>query len=323
MTQSDSKKTVSRQLAKQPSLPQRYLQEHFRVLGVSLGKLVRNPWSALFTAAAIGITLSLPAGLHVAVKNLGGLSHSWEGTVQASLFLKDTVKKSEGQRLTIRLNKRSEISKALYISRDEALKEFRETSGFGDALDMLEDNPLPAVVVVQPDASLAPGAVKKLLYELERLPEVGQVRLDQAWLERLHAILDIAELTIRIIAALLALAVIVIVGNTIRLDIQNRREEIEVLKLLGATDAFIRRPFLYAGALYGLTGGLLALVFVLIGLSALNTGVKNLAGLYDSDFMLTGLGVQAGLILILVGVLLGWLGSWWTVARHLKSIEPT
>lgn len=299
-----------------------YAREHLRVLLFTLRRMLRNPGGSLLTAAAIGITLALPAGLHVLLKNISILSYSWESSVQASLFLRDSVSEAEGERLARDLEKRDGVSGAQYISRGKALAEFRQLSGFGEALDVLDENPLPAVIVVTPETDRSPQQIDALVRELGALPGVDQARLDTAWLERLYAILDIIKLGVMIIGVLLALAIVITVGNTIRLDIQSRREEIVVLKLIGATDAFIRRPFLYTGTCFGLLGGLLAWLLVGIGLWTLASPVQKLASLYQSDFSLSGLGATPSLALLGGAMLLGWIGSWWTVARHLGDIEP-
>ena len=299
-----------------------YLREHLRVLLFTLRRFLRNPGGSLLTASAIGITLALPAGLHVMLQNISTLSYSWESSVQASLFLRDTVSDSDGEKLAREIGRREGVANAQYISRAQALAEFRQLSGFGEALDVLQENPLPAVIVVRPTTEQSPEQIDQMVREFSAMPSVDQARLDTAWLERLYAILDIVRLGVQIIGLMLALAIVITVGNTIRLDIQSRREEIVVLKLIGATDAFIRRPFLYTGACFGLLGGLLAWLLVGVGLWTLSDSVQKLASLYQSDYRLAGLGVEASLALLGGAMLLGWIGSWWTVARHLGDIEP-
>lgn len=301
---------------------QRWAQENARVLFATLGRLTRQPLSTLLTAAVIGITLALPAALHVLLQNLSAISYSWEGSLQASLFLKDSVAPERGRALAQRVSSRPGVARADYISREQSLVEFRELSGFGEALDLLSDNPLPAVIVVTPQRDLDQHQVSRLVDELARLPEVEVAKLDQKWLERLYAILAIVQRAVLIVAALLALAVVVTVGNTIRLDIENRREEIVVMKLIGAPDAFIRRPFLYTGFWYGVFGGLIAWLLVNLALGALAGPARHLAGLYESSFELAELSWQSGLLVLGAGVLLGSLGSAWTVGRHLSRYEP-
>jgi cell division transport system permease protein len=306
-----------------PSWLSRFAQDHLRVLLFSLSKLKQNPGGALLTAVVIGITLALPASLHMLVNNVSRLSYSWEGALQTSLYLKDGVTQDRGQALSHELAERDDVARTHYISREEALEEFRKTSGFGQALDLIESNPLPAVITVTPKKSQTKDQVGALVAELAKLPEVEQAKLDQQWLERLYAILDIVQRGVLVVAVLLALAVFVTVGNTIRLDIQSRREEIEVMKLIGASDRFIRRPFLYAGLWFGLAGGLIALLLVNIGLLVLSGPVQHLAGIYESNFALAGLSFEAALTVFTAGIVLGWLGAFITVTRHLKRIEPS
>lgn len=298
-------------------------KDHLRVLLATLGKLWRDKVNSLLIAAVIGITLALPAGLHVLVKNLSVLSYSWESSLQASLFLKDSVSEARGRQLAQDLGKRAGVAKTQYLSSEQALAEFRALSGFGDALDLLEDNPLPAVVILTPSPRQTAAQVDALINDLSRLPDVEMAKLDQKWLQRLNAILDIVQRAVGVLSAMLGLAVIVTVGNTIRLDIENRRDEIVVMKLIGAPDGFIRRPFLYTGFWYGLAGGVIAWILVQGTLLIVSGPARQLAGLYDSGFTLAGLSFNASLAVLAGGLLLGVFGSAWTVSRHLDRIEPT
>jgi len=290
-------------------------------LVATAGRLYRNPVNSLLTAMVIGITLALPAGLHVALKNLNALSYGWQGSASASLFLAESVSETAGRRLADEIATKEGVAGTEYISRQAALAEFKRLSGFGEALAVLEENPLPAVIAVTP-ADGAATTFENLVGSLADRPEVAEARLDQAWLQRLFAILAIVQRAVAIIAILLGLAVVFIVGNTIRLDIENRREQIEVMKLLGATDAFIRRPFLYTGFWYGLIGGLVALMLMGLCLLALAGPVRRLTGLYGAEAGLAGLSAGESLLVIAAGVALGWLGSAWTVNRHLRAIKP-
>lgn len=304
------------------SWPRRWATEHARGLVAALGRLWREPGASILTAMVIGVTLALPAALHVLVRNAGAVSHGWEGTLQASLFLKDRVTPERGRALSAELQKRPGVARTSYVSREQSLREFRERSGFGEALDLLEDNPLPAVIVVTPQRQLPQGEINTLMQALAGLPEVELAKLDQKWLDRLYAILAILQRAVLIVGSLLGLAVMVTVGNTIRLEIEARREEIVVMKLIGAPDSFIRKPFLYAGFWYGLAGGVLAWLLVTIAVLALTGPARRLAGLYDSGYSLAGLDLRASLMLLGGGVLLGTLGAVWTVARHLDRYEP-
>jgi len=299
-----------------------WMRDHARVAVTSLGRLYRHAGTSLMTAAVIGIALSLPAALQVLVGNARTVSGSWGGAARISVYLKAGVSDADGETLADTVRKMSGVAEVQYISSTEALAEFKKLSGFADAVSVLDKNPLPAVLVVRPvDAS--PEAAADLQHQLAGNPQVDQVRLDLQWLKRLTAILDIVRRVVDILAALLGLAVIFVVGNTIRLEIGGRRTEIEVSKLLGATDAFIRRPFLYHGAWYGFGGGLIACILVAVAVTLVAAPVGRLASLYGSAYELQGLGFLGVLGLIAGGALLGWAGSWVAVARHLRDIEPS
>lgn len=300
-----------------------YLLRHAQVFFGSLGRLSKTPLSTLMTAAVIGIALALPTGLHVVLKNVQQLSGGWNGATQISLFLKTNTSEARAQEIVGRLRAMSEINKVDYISRDQALAEFTRLSGFGDALKALDENPLPSVIVVTPALlHSSPEAAEKLLGRFKLFGEVDLAQLDMQWIQRLYAIMDIVQRGIQIIALLLALGVILVIGNTIRLAIQNRRDEIVVVKLIGGTDAFIRRPFLYSGFWYGLFGGVIALFFVILAVNALSAPVEKLAVLYHSQFTLTSLHFREVVLLGGTSIGLGLLGSWLAVGRHLKDIEP-
>lgn len=300
-----------------------HLQRHAQVFLGSLGRLSHTPLTSLMTATVIGIALALPGGLYMLLHNAERLGGSWRGSARISLYLKRDVGEDRGRALAAQLRARPGVRQVTYISREQGLREFRAASGFGAALDVLKTNPLPAVLVVQPTLSGdGPQAVRGLLEALRKLPQVALAQLDMAWVRRLYALMALAQRGVAIMAAMLALAVLLVVGNTIRLDIQNRREQIEVTKLVGGTDAFIRRPFLYSGLWYGLAGGAIAWLLVRAALWLLQGPVRRLALLYHSDFTLTGLGLGPFAILLTGGGLLGLLGSWLAVRRHLAEIEP-
>ena len=306
-----------------------YGRVHAQVLVSSLGRLYRGPFTSLMTIAVIAIALALPSGLLALLGNLQTLNAGWEGATSISLFLKDTVSDAQAERLTRELDAWPRIAHITLLHRDAALAEFREQSGFGEALEALDENPLPNVLVVQPapppaDAEQTPDRlIETLLDDLGRLPEVEMAQLDMQWVRRFGALMEIGQRGILVVGALLGLAVLLIVGNTIRLDIQNRREEIEVSKLIGGTDAFIRRPFLYTGFWYGMLGALLAWLLVSVGFALLDGPVRRLAGLYDSSFLLAGLSWEGVGLLLVAGLGLGLAGSWLAVGRHLRAIEPS
>ena len=307
-----------------PHFLQVYLLRHLQVALNSLGRLYRAPLASLMTAAVIGIALALPAGLYLLTGNLQQLSTRWDGAASLSLFMQHTASGLQAQTLREKLLGWPEIEHIDLISPEQALSEFRELSGFGDALDVLEENPLPAVLAVKPaKESTDSDSISRLLERLRKLPEVELAQLDLQWVKRFNAIVDIVQRSIWVMATLLGLAVLLITGNTIRLEIQSRREEIEVTKLIGATNAFIRRPFLYSGLWYGAIGALLATLLVELAFLQLDTPVGQLAGLYQSGFSLQTLAFSDTLLLLLSGALLGLLGAWLAVGRHMSAIEPT
>jgi cell division transport system permease protein len=303
--------------------PVTWLLRHAQMSLSSLGRLSRRPVSTAMTAAVIGISLALPGGLHLLVDNVRQLSSSWDGSASISLFLSEEVSDEQAETVRKQVALRADVAETRLIDRDQALQEFRRLSGFGEAIELLDHNPLPAVVLVRPGNSIqGADAVAGLAEELRGYREIEIAQVDLQWVERLGAITGTIERAVLILAALLAGAVLLIVGNTIRLEIQSRHSEIEIVKLVGGTDAFIRRPFLYEGIWYGLLGALIGLLLVLGSLYLLDGPVKRLAGLYESEFTLAIIDPASLLGVILGGPLLGLAGAWLAVGRHLAQIQP-
>lgn len=299
-----------------------YLAQHAQAFFESAGRLIRQPIATLMTVAVIAISLALPAGFYVLIDNLARVSRGWEGGSQISLFLKREVAAKAAEKLADRIRRQPQVTRVEYLSPEAALAEFKRSSGFGSALDALDRNPLPPVLVVHPRVDVPPEGLEALVRELGQHPEVELAQLDLEWVRRLHALLRIAERGVWLLAALLAAGVILVTGNTIRLAVLSRKDEIEIIKLVGGTDAFIRRPFLHAGVQQGLAGALLAWGIVGLTLGLLAGPVRDLASLYASDFQPKGLGAAATGVLLGAGALLGWVGSRLAVGRHLKAIEP-
>ena len=299
-----------------------WVLRHVSTAVAALGRLTRQPFASLMTILVIAVTLALPSALHLLIKNAQSISASWDSALDFSIYLQADTSINDARRLADLIQQRADVEQVTLISSDEALAEFRNQSGFGEALNHLSVNPLPHTLVVRPGSANNAVTISLLNEELSNLPEADIVQVDTEWVRRFHAILDILQRSIAIGAALLGAAIIVIIGNTIRLDIQNRHEEIEVTKLIGASDAFVRRPFLYSGLWYGLGGGLLALALVRYGLYAIEAPVTRLAGLYNSPFSILALGLAESLLIICAGVTLGLAGSWVAAARHMRRIEP-
>ncbi len=288
----------------------------------ALGRLFRQPFASLMIVLVIAVTLAIPASLSLVVKNAQALSSGWDNALDFSIYLKQELSESDAGSLARLIEQRADVESVRLITASEALEEFKQQSGFGEALDQLVENPLPHTLVVRPGAANTSRSMILLQEELGNLPEADFVQVDTEWVRRFHAILEIIQQAIVIGASLLGVAIIVIIGNTIRLDIQNRREEIEVTKLIGASNAFVRRPFLWSGFWYGLFGGLLALGLVQYGLFLLEEPAARLAGLYQSGIDVLALDLRESASILGIGVLLGLVGSWFAAARHMRRIEP-
>jgi cell division transport system permease protein len=299
-----------------------WISSHVSTAIGALGRLARQPFSSLMIILVIAVTLALPAAINLVVKNARTVSGSWDNALDFSVFLEPQVSLSEAETLARLIGQRADIETVELITADDALAEFKRQSGFAEALDQLPDNPLPHTLVVRPSASNTSASLILLQEEIGNLPESDYVQVDTEWVQRFHAILDIVRQAIAIGAALLGVAIVVIIANTIRLDIENRREEIEVTKLIGATNGFVRRPFLWTGFWYGLLGGLMALALVQYGLYLLEGPVARLSGLYQSNIAVVSLDLGEGAVIIGIGVFLGLFASWFTAARHMRRIEP-
>ncbi len=299
-----------------------WLGRHATTATSALGRLARQPFASLMIILVIAVTLALPAALNLIVKNAAAVSRGWDNALDFSVFLEQDRTLDEARKLAALIEGRADVASVQVIPADEALAEFKSQSGFGDALDQLGENPLPHTLVVRPSPENTGASIGLLREELENLPETQLVQVDTEWVQRFHAILDIVRQAIFIGSVLLAAAIVVIIGNTIRLDIQNRREEIEVTKLIGASNGFVRRPFLWTGFWYGLFGGLLAIGLVLYGVFLLQAPIARLAGLYHSGIDVLSFSPREIGAILGIGVGLGLVGSWFAVARHLRRIEP-
>ena len=279
------------------------------------------PYTLVFWV--IGIALALPACLHVLVQNVRAASGGWGNALDISVYMKTDATLEQAKQAQKRIEQRRDVEEVTLVEADAALAEFRKSSGFGEALDALKDNPLPHALVVRPAEEFRdPATVDGLTAELRKIDGVDIVQLDTAWVSRFNAILDVVRRVVFLAAGLFALGILVIVGNTIRLDIENRRDEIEVTKLVGGSDGFVRRPFLYNGVWYGLGGGLVAWLTVTVVIALLGEPVQRIAGLYGSSFQLQGLGLEGSAVLLAGGVLLGWLGSFIAATKEIRGIEP-
>jgi len=300
-----------------------YFSRHAQVLIGSLGRIVHQPFATLMTMGVIAVALALPLFLSLLLQNARNATGNWNEAYDLSVYMDKKAGGARAQALAKQLRLRGDVAAVRIITAEQALAEFRSDSGFGSALDGLADNPLPDTLVVTPSlASSTPQGTESLKTAIAAMSDVQTVQIDTEWVKRLHAILDLLRRVVLLTGGLLAVGIVLIVSNTIRLDILNRRAEIEVMKLVGASDGFTRRPFLYTGIWYGLGGGLMALILVAVTSTVLARPVAQLAFLYGSGFSLEGLKmITAGAVLGL-SVALSWIGSWLAATRHIRAIEP-
>ncbi|HZW24600.1 MAG TPA: permease-like cell division protein FtsX [Gallionella sp.] len=297
------------------------MRQHLDLLSAVMRRMFASRVGGLLNILVIGIALSLPAGMYVLLKNAQGVVAQLSGTPQISLFLSQNALEDDIAELRSRLEANGAVAEVEFVARDRALEQLKRSTGLADVIGSLEKNPLPDAFIVSPRVT-DPQALDALREELSQLPRVEQAQLDSAWAHKLDALLGFGRLAVLILASLLSLALVAVTFNTIRLQILTQRDEIEVSRLIGATDGFIRRPFLYFGALQGLLGGLTAWAIVSAGLVLLNRPLSELSQLYASQFALQPLGWGDSLSLLLFSLYLGWLGAWLSVSRHLSRIEP-
>lgn len=301
-----------------------YFARHAQVLVGSLGRIVHQPFATLMTMGVIAVALALPLFLSLLLQNARVATGNWNEAYDLSVYMDKKAGAGRAQSLAKQLKARGDVAAIRIITADQALAEFRNDSGFGKALDALSDNPLPDTLVVTPTLTAStPQGTETLKAAIAAMSDVQTVQIDTEWVKRLHAMLDLLRRVVLLTGGLLGVGIVLIVSNTIRLDILNRRAEIEVMKLVGASDGFARRPFLYSGIWYGLGGGLLALTLVAAASTVLARPVAQLAFLYGSDFRLEGLKLVVGLGVLSLAVALSWLGSWLAATRHIRAIEPT
>jgi cell division transport system permease protein len=300
-----------------------YLSRHAQVLIGSLGRIVHQPFATLMTMGVIAVALALPLFLSLLLQNARTATGNWNEAYDLSVYMDKKAGAARVQSLAKTLRQRGDVAAVRIISAEQALVEFRRDSGFGTALDILADNPLPDTLVVTPTlGSSTPQGTETLKGAIAAMGDVQTVQIDTEWVKRLHAMIDLLRRVVLLTGALLGAGIVLIVSNTIRLDILNRRAEIEVMKLVGASDGFTRRPFLYSGIWYGLGGGLLALVLVVVASAVLARPVAQLAFLYGSSFSLEGVKIASAAAVLGLAVGLSWLGSWLAATRHIRAIEP-
>ncbi|MDP2240908.1 MAG: permease-like cell division protein FtsX [Burkholderiales bacterium] len=298
-----------------------WISQHFRTLIAVIARLARTPVASLFNIGVIGIALALPAGFYVGLFNLQGFSRELAADPQISLYLALDAGPADIAQIEKRLGQLPGVRKFRHISREQALSDIKNSTGMADVIASLGQNPLPDAFVIDA-ADNGTQALEKLRDEFSRWPKIAYAQLDTAWAQRLEAALRLGRLAVLILTTLLAFALVAVTFNTIRLQILTQRDEIEVSRLIGATDTFIRRPFLYFGALLGLAGALAAWAIIWASIYLLNSGLTDLLQLYGANFQLRHLNVDDSLSLLAFSAGLGWFGAWMSVNRYLSASTP-
>ena len=301
--------------------PVRHIGRHLTCCGSEAARLVRQPMGSLMTIGAIGLALALPAGLSAVLQNMEGLAAAWGEARSFSVYLKVGSGVAAAEQLASDLERNPVVGSVRRISPQEALAIMEGRGEFGETVASLEENPLPWTLVVAPAAGSVEDEFLALKDTVATLPVVDDVRADTRWLQRMSAILNLAGQAMLLFLVMVLVALVVIIGNTVRLEIQRQRDGVQVMALLGASPGYMRRPFLYQGFWYGVGGGLVAVLLVRLGLWSLGSTFADLMALYESDRVLAGASWRQDLLILGVGALTGWLGAWRAVAGQLRTLE--
>ena len=296
------------------------LFQHWQTFSLTLARLAGNPIATLLNVMVIGVALTLPLGGYMLLQNLGDVTRQVTGNPQISLFLAPSAGKAEIAALEARLKRMLGERAVRFISREQALEGLKRSEQLADVIAALQSNPLPDAFVLETGGSAA--EISRLESELRALPNVTHVQLDSEWLSRLESLLALGRTAVSILVALLAFGLAAVTFNTIRLQILTQKDEIEVSQLIGATDAFVRRPFFYLGLVLGVFGAMVALAIVYLCMLILNRSILEVAQQYGSDFRLGFFGLADCLAVLVFAAMLGWLGAYMSVSRHLGVIEP-
>ena len=289
----------------------------------TLADMMRQPLATLLTVMVIAISLTLPSVCYLVYKNVSEAAAQWYPTPQLTVYLDKALDDDAAEQVMTVLKGEEGVDKVNYLSREEALGEFRNWSGFGGALDMLEENPLPAVAIITPKMNFESSETLNTLRDrVAAVKGIDEVRMDDSWFARLAALTGLVGQVAAMIGILMIVAVFLVIGNSVRLSIFSRRDTINVMKLIGATDGFILRPFLNGGALLGFCGAILSLILSQAMVWQLGSAVAKVASVFGTTFVLHGLGWDECLLLVLVSAMIGWIAAWLATVQHLRRFTP-
>ena len=289
----------------------------------TLSDMYRQPLATLLTVMVIAISLTLPSVCYMVWKNVSQAATQWYPAPQLTVYLSKTLDDTAAENVVAQLKQVDGVDNVNYLTREEALNEFRNWSGFGGAMDMLEQNPLPAVAIITPKLNFQNSdTMQNLRDSVAKVQGVDEVRMDDSWFARLAALTGLVGQVASMIGILMIVAVFLVIGNSVRLSIFARRDTINVQKLIGATDGFILRPFLYGGALLGLSGAVLSLILSEVLVLRLQSVVAHVAQVFGTTFSLEGFSWDEGLLLLLIAAIIGWIAAWLATVQHLRRFTP-
>ncbi|MHC3770928.1 permease-like cell division protein FtsX [Pantoea agglomerans] len=299
-------------------------QEQWRyALRGTLSDMWRQPLATLLTVMVIAISLTLPSVCYMVWKNVSQAATQWYPAPQLTVYLSKTLDDTAAENVVAQLKQVEGVDNVNYLTREEALNEFRNWSGFGGAMDMLEQNPLPAVAIITPKLNFQNSdTMQSLRDRVTKVQGVDEVRMDDSWFARLAALTGLVGQIASMIGVLMIVAVFLVIGNSVRLSIFARRDTINVQKLIGATDGFILRPFLYGGALLGFSGAVLSLLLSEVLVLRLQSVVASVATVFGTTFSLEGFSWDEALLLLLIAAIIGWVAAWLATVQHLRRFTP-